>query len=377
MKKKIICLTAAFVLALNSVSVFAGETETAESTVGLYEMYSSSLSRESDNPYLSLDEAIERTLRNNSTVKNTRSSIDLLDKTVSNTAEIYVSSIVQNNASLLAFENSKVTLKNAEISMDILKDTLAYSVKQLYVGIILSELSLELTRQNLDITAKELNNARIKKDRGLISLNAYNAQELDYKNAVLDYEKQKSTLNESYNNLNILMGVDVTNRYSFSLPIEYEKLELSVPYENYVANALSTNPTIKTLENNLKSKENNVKFYLSDPNSFLTESYDTVNNSLQSATLELRDARDTAETTIRTLYTEILQSENSLEAAASQYELTKKRVGITETNYERGLVSEITLEKAKLGLAASELSILSSYYTHMLNVEKFNTPSLI
>lgn len=124
MKKKFICLilmtcavftNTAFASEIKATTAQKVEAETKTNTTNLYSEYTQSLSDgENTNPPITLDEVIEKSLKNSTASKKISSNLKLYDKQSEFYGESYSSSFSYNNLSNLL--NSQTAYKNAENS---------------------------------------------------------------------------------------------------------------------------------------------------------------------------------------------------------------------------------------------------------------------
>lgn len=383
MKKKYICFITAVSLCFSSVPAFGAETSSAAETESvseeenLYDKYSTYYTADSSSlPPLTLDEAIDKTLKNSTSVKTTNINIENLEDDLDQAGIEFSYPTSENGfSSLLSLISAQVNLKNSQISKDNQNENLKYSVKQSFIDIITAQREIAASESSLRAEEANLNTSKIKNRMGTLSDSDLKTQQLAYEKSVSDLESKKISLEADYISLNILMGVNVNNRYSVELPIEYEPFNTTISVESYVTNVVNNSSTIKQKENSLTLTQEQQK--LSWLNSTEIGSYNSAQNSLNSAELSLQDTKDELSQTVRNLYNTIVQSEKSLETSIGELGALKTALAATETKYEMGTASKLQLEEAKQGVIDKENSIISALYTHMMNVEKLNNPVLM
>ena len=240
MKKTYTALLLAFVTVFSPISAYAATTETtAKTTISqtdLTESYSTLISSVYNNELetLTYEEAEEKTLRNNSTLKNLSASMKLAE---SNLDLSYTETSADSGtdfSNLISFLNSKASYENSELSKVAQEESIKHSLKESYINMIktrreisLGELQLETDKMNLDISKAKLK-------AGKISQSEYNSLELSYNTEKEQLETKKENLELNYVSLNILMGTDTTKRYNFVMPAVYEPFELDIPVESYI-----------------------------------------------------------------------------------------------------------------------------------------------
>lgn len=375
MKKRVLCILVAVLTTFGSVCAFAEETQDIEST-SLYDTYSTMISvDDSDLTPITLDEAITKTINNSSSVKQTVASLELQEDNLEIAANQLTYSSSDNLSTAISLIKSQVTYKNSIISQNSEKESLKYSVKQAYIEIIEAQRELKLAAETIETDKKNLEIAKIKNKMGTLSAHDLNEQNLSYEKALSNLANKEIALEADYIALNVLMGVDINNRYSFKLPVEYEELNLSIPLESYINSAVSKASSVKQKENSLDLAKQ--QFVVTAATSETVGSYASAKNSADTAEMNLADAKTSVAETLRKLYNTITESEISISNNIKELETLKVKLETAQTKYEMGTASLVELETAKSNVATMENTIISSLYAHMLNVEKFNNPDLL
>ncbi len=351
------------------------EQETSDSTTNLYSEYTQSLSDgENTNPLITLDEVIEKALKNSTASKKISSNLKLYDKQSEFYGESYSSSFSYNNlASLL---NSQTAYKNAENSKKSTEENVKYSAKEVYSGIVTDERNLKVQAASLKVQDKELTLAKKKYSLGLISNDELKDTQLSYDKAKESYKNLQDTLELSYKTLNTLIGIDENERFSFSLPLEYEKLELPASIDTYISANIDSAASVKTAKLNLQSAKNSYNIRGLNEDSTEPYNYMSLTNSVNEADLSLKDARDSVESNMRTLYNTIKTQESEIDMAKSELTRLKEDYSKEQTKFSQGTTSQIAVDEAQQKVIEKEYSILSQMYSHMLNVEKFKNMEL-
>lgn len=382
MKKRLLCILVASLTMCGSVCAFAQETsETTQiteepQTTSLYDMYSTIINVDYSNlTPITLDEAVTKTLKVSSTVKQTAASLELQEDELDIAAtELTYSSGADLNT-VIALIKKQVSYKNSLISQSSEKESIKYSVKQTYIEIIEAQRKLQLSAKTLETDKKNLEIAKIKNKMGTLSDQELNDQQLSYEKKLVTITNDEITLEADYIALNIGMGVDINNRYSFKLPVEYEELKLSIPLESYINSTVTKAASVKQKENSFNLAKQ--QFDVTAATSEVLGSYASAKNSLNTAEMNVSDTKASVAETLRKLYDTITQSEMNISNDIKELEILKEKLSALQTKYEMGTVNRIDLEQAQNDVASKEDTIISSFYNHMLNMEKFNNPELL
>ncbi len=382
MKKTYTALLLAFVTVFSPISSYAAQTETtAETTTlsqtDLTESYSTLISSVYNNELetLTYEEAEEKTLRNNSTLKNLSASMKLAE---SNLDLSYTETSADSGtdfSNLISFLNSKASYENSELSKVAQEESIKHSLKESYINMIktqreisLGELQLETDKMNLDISKAKLK-------AGKISQSEYDSLELSYNTEKEQLETKKENLELNYVSLNILMGTDTTKRYNFVMPAVYEPFELDIPVESYINSKTAESNSVIQAKKSYESTKQTSK--LTYATSSAVNGYQSEQNSLNSAQMSYEDTKDKVYESLYNKYNSIMENEKNYTSALEELKLLQSDFMRTQVKYLNGKVSKYELISAQYKLAEKENSLLNSVYEHMLLKEELTNTDLM
>lgn len=381
MKKTYTALLLAFVTVFSPISAYAATTETtAKTTISqtdLTESCSTLISSVYNNELetLTYEEAEEKTLRNNSTLKNLSASMKLAE---SNLDLSYMETSADSGtdfSNLISFLNSKASYENSELSKVAQEESIKHSLKESYINMIktqreisLGELQLETDKMNLDISKAKLK-------AGKISQSEYDSLELSYNTEKEQLETKKENLELNYVSLNILMGTDTTKRYNFVMPAVYEPFELDIPVESYInAKTAESNSVIQAKKSYESAKQTSK---LTSATSSAVNGYQSAQNSLNSAQMSYEDTKDKVYESLYNKYNSIIENEKNYASALDELKLLQSDFLRTQVKYLSGKVSKYELISAQYKLAEKENLLLNSVYEHMLLKEELTNTDLM
>lgn len=381
MKKTYTALLLAFVTVFSPISAYAATTETTAKTAisqtDLTENYSTLISSVYDNELetLTYEEAEEKTLRNNSKLKNLSASMKLAE---SNLDLSYTETSADSGtdfSNLISFLNSKASYENSELSKVAQEESIKHSLKESYINMIktqreisLGELQLETDKMNLDISKAKLK-------AGKISQSEYDSLELSYNTEKEQLETKKENLELNYVSLNILMGTDTTKRYNFVMPAVYEPFELDIPVESYINVKTAESNSVIQAKKNYESTKQTSK--LTSATSSAVNGYQSAQNDLNSAQMSYEDTKDTVYESLYNKYNSIVENEKNYASALEEFKLLQSDFLRTQVKYLNGKVSEYELISTQYKLAEKENSLLNSVYEHMLLKEELTNTDLM
>ena len=385
MKKRYVAVLSAIVTAFSPVASFgADESTVSETTVSeeqnqqtdLTEQFSTFITSQYDEELetLTFDDAVEKALRNNSSLNNLKASMDLAETQLEiQYLEAYSSE--DGFSGLISFLNSQSSYQNSELSIVAQEESVKHSMKQSYINII--ELQRNIALSELALKNDELNLAlsKIKLSNGKISQSEYDNLNLAYNTAKEQLETQKDTLEMEYVSLNILMGTDINKRYNFVMDAVYEPFELDIPVESYINGKVALSNSVRQAEKSYETTKQTSK--LTPLNSSEIGSYQSAQNSLNSAEMSYEDAKDSVYESLYQKYNSIVQEEKDYTAGLDELKLLQNEFERVQVKYLNGNASYYELLTAQYNVAEKENTLLSSVYSHMLLSEELTNTELM
>ena len=385
MKKRYVAVLSAIVTAFSPVASFgADESTVSETTVSdeqnqqtdLTEQFSTFITSQYDEELetLTFDDAVEKALRNNSSLNNLKASMDLAETQLEiQYLEAYSSE--DGFSGLISFLNSQSSYQNSELSIVAQEESVKHSMKQSYINII--ELQRNIALSELALKNDELNLAlsKIKLSNGKISQSEYDNLNLAYNTAKEQLETQKDTLEMEYVSLNILMGTDINKRYNFVMDAVYEPFELDIPVESYINGKVALSNSVRQAEKSYETTKQTAK--LTPLNSSEIGSYQSAQNSLNSAEMSYEDAKDSVYESLYQKYNSIVQEEKDYTAGLDELKLLQDEFERVQVKYLNGNASYYELLTAQYNVAEKENTLLSSVYSHMLLSEELTNTELM
>ncbi len=385
MKKRYVAVLSAIVTAFSPVASFgADESTVSETTVSeeqnqqtdLTEQFSTFITSQYDEELetLTFDDAVEKALRNNSSLNNLKASMDLAETQLEiQYLEAYSSE--DGFSGLISFLNSQSSYQNSELSIVAQEESVKHSMKQSYINII--ELQRNIALSELALKNDELNLAlsKIKLSNGKISQSEYDNLNLAYNTAKEQLETQKDTLEMEYVSLNILMGTDINKRYNFVMDAVYEPFELDIPVESYINGKVALSNSVRQAEKSYETTKQTSK--LTPLNSSEIGGYQSAQNSLNSAEMSYEDAKDSVYESLYQKYNSIVQEEKDYTAGLDELKLLQDEFERVQVKYLNGNASYYELLTAQYNVAEKENTLLSSVYSHMLLSEELTNTELM
>lgn len=375
---------------------------------------------------VSLDEAVQYALKNNTTVKRQAIALNTLEKrsdyswnNLTPTASVsgnYQTNFldpvtsswsVSGSLSLRLGPSLFTTIRAAKLNYesgladyDSTLSSVESSVRKTFLNLLYYKENLNLQKKNLETSRQRYIANREKYNRGQLS-------ELDLLEAQYNYESMKPTIESlEITYANMLAGFKQSLGISQNAELEltgtldeyYEKINLDVNYN------LEDLPAIQKLNRQIDSAKNSLlatRFTAWGPTISTSYSYsvtgsesmpdttkrdslslgvsipldgflpwssgalsvDSQKATLSDLELQKESQLTSAKLEIETLIKQIKQAQSQLDALKSNANLAQKKYNMTLTAYNHGSKDLLTLQNASVSLLNSKLSVQSQMYT--------------
>ncbi len=352
---------------------------------------------------LTYDEALKMAISKSSALKNIEDSVDYLDEMRDNLGDLiwsldqqqsqYNSNLFnlsqQTNdvlaAQLALQENIESTIqvarniKNVEIQKqmidvneEMVKDGVELALKSYVNNIKTTQSQIELLDASVKLGQENIENMELKNKLGYESdYNLQTAKTTQLKNES-NLEVLKLNMDNQKQALKTLLGVDAGQDIYVESEVTFDALN-DVSIEQYVDRKRETDPSIKTLKNDVFLAE-----YKERTNAaYDSESEIGVRNELNTAKRNLADSQDTLENNIRTTYNNIKQLEENNKTLLRAVEQAKADYNSAVTSYKAGMATEYQVKQAKLGILSAEKDVEDNAMNYDLLTFTFDRPYLL
>ncbi|MCQ2015724.1 TolC family protein [Clostridium butyricum] len=325
-------------------------------------------------------------------------------------------------------DKRKLQLNQLEQKRDFMVDKLSQSVTNAYNSLIISQLEISQLKNDIELQKTEIQQYNLKKSLGLVTDINIDQVNLGLQKNLNDLDNKQNTLKDDKENFKVLTGKDV-DQYTLEDKIEYKKFALDGSLDEYLDGVIDeyvsytqeindlnkdfwndddnkvTNSDVSdakdfyeankdkkapSLSDYLGDKTgddriNAIADYLKDSNSYTTGlsaytgaiglrmNYLQNKSSVTTSELELNETKDQYKKALRTMYTNLLNIEKSIDLLNSNVELSNKQLRINKINYDLGLKTKLDYDKS---VSESETlnnqlkSTINSYNTLKAQLEK-------
>ncbi|UZT06583.1 TolC family protein [Clostridium sp. LQ25] len=325
-------------------------------------------------------------------------------------------------------DKRKLQLNQLEQKRDFMVDKLSQSVTNAYNGLIISQLEISQLKNDIELQKTEIQQYNLKKSLGLVTDINIDQVNLGLQKNLNDLDNKQNTLKDDKENFKVLTGKDV-DQYTLEDKIEYKKFALDGSLDEYLDGVIdeyvSYTQEINDLNKDFWNDDDNkvtngdvsdakdfyeankdkkapnlsdylgdktgddrinaIADYLKDSNSYTTGlsaytgaiglrmNYLQNKSSVTTSELELNETKDQYKKALRTMYTNLLNIEKSIDLLNSNVELSNKQLRIDKLNYDLGLQTKLAYDKS---VSESETlnnqlkSTINSYNTLKAQLEK-------
>lgn len=340
---------------------------------------------------------------------------DLIRKTSSSSIGLSATEyLYQGGQRFHTYKKAKMLINTYDISSDLTRLGVSYSVKTAAYNVISAKQYLEIVKEVLSLRKENLRFAQTRLDNGdVIELEVMQAA-IDVNTAENNVLEAEQALENSRERLNLAMGIDLRSRFEIN-----EKLDPSLPILNdslLFQAALLTNPEFKSLELNQKMAAQDVKISssgmmpsvwisgswgknqgFSDYNKFVLTPDDdnksinlgaswTLFNRFQNSVQrqnavvsyrksmwDKRSRKQAIASTLRTEYRTLVRLFKQLEVTNQNRNLARRQLELEQERYRLGATSQLSLRSAEVTFVEAEnthISKMLEYYTTLAALER-------
>lgn len=318
-------------------------------------------------------------------------------------------------------DKRKLQLNQLEQKRDFMVDKLSQSVTNAYNALIISQLEISQLKNDIELQKTEIQQYNLKKSLGLVTDINIDQVNLGLQKNLNDLDNKQNTLKDDKENFKVLTGKDV-DQYTLEDKIEYKKFALDGSLDEYLDGVIdeyvSYTQEINDLNKDFWNDDDNkvtngdvsdakdfyeankdkkapslsdylgdktgddrinaIADYLKDSNSYTTGlsaytgaiglrmNYLQNKSSVTTSELELNETKDQYKKALRTMYTNLLNIEKSIDLLNSNVELSNKQLRINKINYDLGLKTKLDYDKS-----VSESETLNNQLKNTIN--SYNT----
>lgn len=298
---------------------------------------------------LTVEEATKMAISNDSQLKTNKLNLEVNKEKLKN-----------SNLEVYQYTDLDISAKQLEQSISFSVDKISNETWSLYNNYILANEELDTMEGRIELSDKQLMQAKIRKERGLISQVDYD--ELFNKIEALKSEKhaKQQSISDMNKKFKMLVGVDIT-QYQLQNNVSYEPFKYRDNIDGYIAGKV---------DDMLKYSEELANYY--DETRLDRASigglapywvdYLGVKAEISQKYTTITSQRQAYKESLLSVYSSLLSNEAKLEQAKANMSVLEKQLKVAEIKFKAGLISTYDYESAKQELVEKELEIESLTY---------------
>ncbi len=263
-----------------------------------------------------------------------------------------------------------IKINNTKLKMKKDEEKIKLEVLSAYQDILLNEKEIEIEKEEVAYEKKLLEIAKIKSERGNISLYEFEKTKNDYETRILSLDSKNQELENAYKRLNFLRGASLDDRPKLSMTslssledkLIDTKAALQIANENRY-DLLSSKSELTLSEMDLKNTS------IVYPEN--TYRYKEKERIVSDAKEKYEETKDSLEEEIETAYADLLISKLKNDDIKLALEIMKKGVEEKELLLKYGRISEMELEKAKKDFSAKELEYMRNTFEYQKLLKEY------
>ncbi|AGF54115.1 hypothetical protein B0P06_001826 [Clostridium saccharoperbutylacetonicum] len=370
----------------------------------------------SGKPLFTLDEAIKAAISNSDILAIDNKKVSYQDKV--NDVNERIEDITPNLSSDkkdLNKDTRNNSLDQAEQQREFDEDSVVQKTTNAYNSIVTSQMKIDKAARDLAVKTKQLNDAKLKNNLGLLTEVDLQANQIQIQNLQYAQNYSENQLKDAIYSFKVLTGKDVT-QYSLEQDIQFDKLKIDGDVDAYFDEVIDKDLKYKVELNKITKEyyndhdnqvsERNVQDaktktdgatvpvaitgetleqYMARYNQYEQDKsaysnalsarlgYLSTKLSMDTTDISLNMTKKQLKDTLRTLYTNLLAQEDKINSTKSSIELTNKQLSNAKLKYDLGLMTKSdydTLVINSLDLNIQLRSAIDSYNTLKEEIQK-------
>ena len=301
-------------------------------------------------------------------------------------------------------DKRKLTLDKLEQKREFQIDKLKQDVTKAYNGLIISSKEINKLKNDIELQKEEIEQAKLKRSLGLMTDINIDQVQISLQSNQNTLDNKQNVFNDDKYNFKVLTGKDV-DKYVLEDTIKYDKFELSGSLDEYLDSVIGEFTTYSEQLNELESdywndddnkisnsdvskakdyydehkddaepkldlsqygddiegmkqKINAIADYVSktkETSNALSKytgilsarmNYLSQKSAAEISEIQLNETKDQYKKSLRTMYTNLLNIEKSIDLIQANVELKNKQVKVDKINYDLGLKTKLEYDKS-------------------------------
>lgn len=403
------------VMSGTAIPVFAADTTTTNAAT------TASVQAQTVKPVLTLDDAIKAAINNSNTLELDDKKISYQDKINDLNEKIDDTTPgISDDTEDFNKDTRDNTLNQLKQQRDYDEDKLIQKTTTAYNNIVTSKMKIDKTAKVLEIKKKELSNAKLKKDLGLITSIDVSSTELQIQNLQNQQTLSMNTLKDAQDSFKVLTGKDITN-FTVVQDIKYEQFKINGSVDEYLDDAIDKYLKYSTELYKIKKdyyddnevseddvdkakdvadkaiKPNSLSgTYTADEYAKYVDDLEKYNDAKSGYTIALskrlgylntklgiytqqitlEETKKAYKESLKTLYTNLLATEDTIEYLKNTIQLNNKQLGNYKLKYDLGLMTKSDYDTQVANTQDLDIQLRTTVDSYNTLKEKIQKPWL-
>jgi hypothetical protein len=374
-------------------------------------------------PLLTLDNAIKAATSNSETLKLDEQKISYQDKINDVNEKVDdANQKIKGDTKDLDKDTRDITLKQLKQQRDFDEDKLIQKTTKAYNDIVTSQMKIDKSTKLLELKNKELSDTKLKKNLGLMTSVDLSDMELKIQNLQNQQKLSVNTLKDAQDSFKVLTGTDIT-KYTLEQDIKYDEFKIDGSVDEYLDNVIDnyqkySTDLIKLNKDYFNDKDHQVseddvnkaneaaknaikpskpsddaslvayKEYLGKMDEYNTTigsytgmlslrlAYLNTKLGIYTQETSLNEAKKNYKEALKTIYTNLIATEDSITYLKSSIELNNKKLSTIKLKYDLGMVTKSEYNTEVANSADLDIQLRSTVDSYNTLKEKIQKPWL-
>lgn len=242
---------------------------------------------------------------------------------------------------------------------EIQEKIIAYEISKLFDEILLNETKLKDIQDSLKTDQSNIETAKIKRQKGLMSQSDLDQLLLEFETAQNNKQQLKNTITSQYTTLCEMMGKRTTRFILEKEAIIYEPYEIIGSLDGVISSKAAQNLSVwKSIESAKIESEIDYSELEKSGSSYVT--YLQLQESTVKAQETSESTKQQYENTLRNKYTELLQLQEKYKLQEKELESLEKQLETKDIQYRKGYISKAAYETLKFSYQQARTNLLET-----------------
>lgn len=316
-----------------------------------------------------VDELYQLALENSEDLRSAEETVERSEITQDEVQDSVSSSSVQSQRQAMwtAYYSQGIALEMAKKNVETTKDGIYHDLLTAIETILVETNNLKVAEANRDVLKTTYDQSKLKYELGLISSIDLDTARINYENAAKSLEMQELTIKSAWVDFNTMVGMAAESRINFAYSLTFDKLT-DRDLEAHITDMLQNSPSIWNLEQQIELAELGTRFYVFNAGS---DPYEAEEIDITLAKINLKNAKDQLDVSLRTLYNTIETLESNQTSLELKVKDAENTLNLARTNYDVGLATLLDVESAELALISAKQNALSNIATYLQTVRVY------